>query len=471
MMRMKHARIMPLAVCALIVFCALGLYQTRAGGQVARPALPGAPTAPAAPAAPSVRAAAPAAPGTAVPDQKPASEDGPPIDLTCVGQQVPATVHVTALPPRTDAPAPTPDHPVALPLDASPIAYSYVWDFGDPQGRYNQLPGWNAAHVYDKPGKYTITLTVTDAFGKKTHRTSWVRIAPDTRKRVYVSNAGSDGPGVDGSTPNRPVRSVYRAMQLAQSDAVVLFRRGDRFEVPHQISINGRNVRLTNYADIAGRVIAPPGAPVVSDPPAAEGGNEAGNPDLPVLYKVSAPDGKNQELIFYVNPKSSEITFDGLEFDSQWTLKDPTLPKPWEKIPARAINAAGTNCTVRDCSFRNLTDAVNAELKPTGLLVQDCRFSNEIRGYGIYGNGTDHVYVGNLMLHSRTEHLIRVTEPGVTRLLIAYNDLYRPTTGKGSIELRNANWYYVSDNVVDGGSVRVGPQEQDPHQFPNWKQI
>ena len=34
------------------------------------------------------------------------------------------------------------------------------WDFGDPKGRFNTLPGFNAAHVYENPGDYTITLTV-----------------------------------------------------------------------------------------------------------------------------------------------------------------------------------------------------------------------------------------------------------------------------------------------------------------------
>lgn len=34
------------------------------------------------------------------------------------------------------------------------------WDFGDPAGKYNNLSGFNAAHVYENPGDYTITLTV-----------------------------------------------------------------------------------------------------------------------------------------------------------------------------------------------------------------------------------------------------------------------------------------------------------------------
>ena len=81
--------------------------------------------------------------------------------------------------------------------------------------------------------------------------------------------------------------------------------------------------------------------------------------------------------------------------------------------------------------------------------------------------------VGNTMAHSRQEHEIRCSEPGITRLLIAYNDLSRPNNNKGGIELRKAHWFYVAHNHIDGGTMRVGPQD-DPNikaQFPNWASI
>jgi hypothetical protein len=37
----------------------------------------------------------------------------------------------------------------------------FRWDFGDAGSRYNQMDGFNAAHVYDRPGTYTVRLTVT----------------------------------------------------------------------------------------------------------------------------------------------------------------------------------------------------------------------------------------------------------------------------------------------------------------------
>ena len=96
----------------------------------------------------------------------------------------------------------------------------------------------------------------------------------------------------------------------------------------------------------------------------------------------------------------------------------------------------------------------------------------ELRGYGIWAEGVDHVYLGNTMTNSCQEHLIRADDGSdgnaLTHVLIAYNNLSRPTNSKGSIELRTCTWFYVSDNVIKGGTVRVGLQEQAKDQFPNW---
>ena len=59
----------------------------------------------------------------------------------------------------------------------SPITARYEWDFGDPNGKYNALTGFNASHVYDAPGTYTVTLKVTDDVGRSTTVTQTVTVA------------------------------------------------------------------------------------------------------------------------------------------------------------------------------------------------------------------------------------------------------------------------------------------------------
>src|SRR5439155_25807818 len=90
----------------------------------------------------------------------------------------PCTIHVQAL----DLPLPT----------GRRLTARYQWDFGDPSGRYNQLSGWNAAHVYDRAGRFTITLTLTEESGATRKFTKTIEISPDTRKRIYVSTRGND---------------------------------------------------------------------------------------------------------------------------------------------------------------------------------------------------------------------------------------------------------------------------------------
>lgn len=380
--------------------------------------------------------------------------DGPPVDVTCIGTMAPAVVHVRCVAPRDAAGGPA----------GSPLDYRYEWDFGDPAGRWNELPGWNAAHVYDRPGQYTITLTCRAAGGRETYRRVTVRVAPDDRRRVYASADGNDA--LDGANPARAVRSAGRAFELAAkaADAWVLLRRGDVYDVSRPIHLGGRGLRVGSYARggdpddwSKGVQLKPvPGAAVKPRP---------ADP-LPVLRKVAAP--PRSESIFYVAQGSADTLFDGVEFDSEWGLKGEYGLK---KVPARAFTVGGTNFAVRGCSFRNLTDGLNTELKPTGVLVTDCHFGEEIRGYGIYSTGFDHAYVGNVMVHSRQEHLIRATEPGVVRVLIAYNHLSRPNKNKGSVELRMASWFTVAGNYLNDGTLRVGPLEQDQRQYPNWRDI
>lgn len=93
----------------------------------------------------------------------------------------------------------------------SPLFAKYQWDFGDPTGGYNRLPGWTAGHIYDNPGTYTVRLTVTDANGKSSTATQSINVAADTRRTVYVDAAsGSDNnPG----TITAPIRSFDRAQR------------------------------------------------------------------------------------------------------------------------------------------------------------------------------------------------------------------------------------------------------------------
>jgi PKD repeat protein len=305
-------------------------------------------------------------------------------------------------------------------FNGDPLSTTYSWDFGDPAGRFNTLVGWNAAHVYDKPGTYTVTLTVTDSAGKTATAKGTVKIAADTRQKIYVdAQTGSDTN--NGSSPTKAVASLAAASKLLNDNTELLLRRGQTFNVTDTIGLSFANLLIDAY----------------------------GSGAAPIVNKVLG----GGQSIFNVFGAADGILVQNIAFQTQWGL---TSKYGDQKLGARAFLVAGTNFAVRNCSFDNLDDGVNTAGQPDGVLVQDCNFGMGMRGCGIWAEGYDHVYLGNTMVNSTREHLIRSSGSGVHRVLIEDNNLSRPTNAKGSLELRTASWFYVRGNRIDGGTLRVG---------------
>ncbi|HZL37660.1 MAG TPA: PKD domain-containing protein [Tepidisphaeraceae bacterium] len=328
------------------------------------------------------------------------------------------TVHVNGLP--------------SLLAVGDPLTTTYKWDFGDPGTRFNDnLVGWNAAHTYDAPGSYTVTLTVTDSAGTTSVATGKVTIAADTRRKIYVDSvAGNDAN--TGLTPQTAVATAGRAGELVGNDTEMLFHNGQTFNVSATVAINASNVLIGTY----------------------------GSGAMARIVKITGPG----QSIFNIGGTSDGIVAENLVLDSMWDI----ATYGDAKVNARGFFVAGTNFTVRDCQFLNLDDGVNTAGQPTGVLVQDNYFGPMMRACPIWAEGYDHVYIGNTMTNSTQEHLIRASGTGVTRLMVEYNNLSRLDNSKGSLELRTASWFYVRGNIINGGTLRVGlPQGADP-QYTGW---
>src|SRR5580698_6531014 len=81
---------------------------------------------------------------------RPAAAD-PPMGILLPPGTAPCTLHVNGL---------------TVPLaTGTPLTTRYDWDFADETGKFNHLTGFNAAHVYDRAGKFNVKLTVTDSAG------------------------------------------------------------------------------------------------------------------------------------------------------------------------------------------------------------------------------------------------------------------------------------------------------------------
>ena len=70
----------------------------------------------------------------------------------------------------------------------NPLLDQYHWNFGDNPGtQYNGLDGWTAGHLYNTPGQYTITLTVTNTSGQSSVATAIVNVL-DSSALQTISN-------------------------------------------------------------------------------------------------------------------------------------------------------------------------------------------------------------------------------------------------------------------------------------------
>src|SRR5688572_29158558 len=116
----------------------------------------------------------------------------------------------------------------------------YEWDFGDPSGQFNTLIGWNAAHVYNQPGTYTLRLRLTNQLGEVSTRLVPVTITTANRTNIYVSPTGSDSNS--GQSASSPIQTFAKAATLVGPNKAILFQRGGTFNTTATMWISQTNV-------------------------------------------------------------------------------------------------------------------------------------------------------------------------------------------------------------------------------------
>jgi len=299
------------------------------------------------------------------------------------------------------------------------LGAKFEWDFGDAGAKHNTLSGFNAAHMYDKAGTYTVTLKVTNSAGKVASATTKVTVAAATRRYVYVSPSGNDAN--TGRTTSAAVKTFARAAQLVSDNTEVLFERGGTYNTTGTMNLGYSNVVVGAY----------------------------GSGSKPVLKWTGT---KSYGTIF-ATLNGTDVTVRGLSFDSAITTLE-------EEGYNDGIRVGGKNIAVRDCSFLNVGYAVNSNGIPEGVLVQDndCPNLKGLRTYFAWVQGTDHVYLGNTVKDSYQSHVMRLA--GGDRILIANNDLRNdPTTNgiRGVLTLHSGSYVYVAGNKISDSPLGLGP--------------
>lgn len=303
------------------------------------------------------------------------------------------------------------------------------WNFGDADGRYNALDGFNAAHVYDKAGTYTITRTIKTADGVATR--SWaVDVKPAARRTTYVSLDGDDRN--DGRTPEHAVRTFDRGVLGTNGgNGEVLFRRGDKFPVTRALQLRYDDCLLGAYGD-------------------------ASKP-RPVLFNIGTINSPTM-----IDSAGKRLVVEDLAFDAP-------KAKPFDKPGTLdVITAHGEGLVVRRCTALNINDLVNGNGHPVGVMIVDSEAPTEtgLRSYFAWVQGTDWTIVGNTVANSTREHVVRVG--GGERINIQFNrfsnlDRRKATTqpdaidtAKAALNIQKGAVLYVAHNVLIGPSG-VGP--------------
>ena len=303
----------------------------------------------------------------------------------------------------------------------------FEWNFGDPAGKHNALPGFNAAHVYDRPGTYTATLTVTGPGGTVSRYSRTVTVAARAMRTIYVAANGNDAS--EGGSQDRPVRTLGRAAQLITDDTRVVLRRGDTFGVAAGIGVENDNVVIATYGVGASPIVRYEGARVMTPMIRVEG-------------------------------SAKRVAIEGLTFDSIFNTDTNE-----ENMP-EAIQLGGTLCSVRGNTFLNVRNGVNGNGNPTGVYIADntAPSTTGIRGYFCWIEGTQYTIVDNTVVNTTREHVVRVGN--ATKVTIDYNDFTNldrravdPTDyRKSAINDQRGAYTYVAYNKANG-VISVGPLE------------
>lgn len=116
----------------------------------------------------------------------------------------------------------------------------YHWDFGDPESDSPTSSGAVAAHVFDKPGTYTVKLTTMEPDGSTEAKDTLITVDdPDVvfggTSTVCFSNS-SDFTGAPSGAQQVTTSRFDVAMSYYDTDKRLLFKRGDTFA--HQAAIS-----------------------------------------------------------------------------------------------------------------------------------------------------------------------------------------------------------------------------------------
>ena len=313
------------------------------------------------------------------------------------------------------------------------IGSHYEWDFGDPgSGTWSQTGksrnaaiGFTAAHVYETPGTYTATLTVTDQTGTVRTYAQAITVTAINGTTYYVAANGSDSN--NGTSISTPFLTASKGFSMARANVSILFRRGDTFPAsPLSISAAGPGI-VGTY----------------------------GTGARPIILSSASNNSNNG---------SNAITI-----SNDWRVMDLEIRgTAWA-----ALQSGGTY----PLFLRNFVNGGAGVFCGLGGGGTGAAFvENEVSApstYGTYFQGYQFAVLGNNVHNIGTSHAVRI--PHMAKGVVSQNRMWDPGTTRQALKLHSDNasndtrWVTVTDNLwrSDLWTISIGAQDAGVYETPS----
>jgi PKD repeat protein len=319
---------------------------------------------------------------------------------------------------------------------SDPEGALYSWDFGDPaSGTFtvsttgksrNTATGYTTAHVYETPGTYTVTLTVTQVNGTINTYTQQITVSGFSGTTRYIA-AGATGAGDGTSEANAwGASSIATAIAWVNGGAnrQLLFKRGDSFALGSR-SISGAGPGIVGAYGTGNRpILTGSGASAILD----VSGNDWRIVDLDIQHSrrpTSADDG------------------------------------------SRAVDVSGDNVTVLRVKGTGAWVVFSNTYGLTrGNIWADCESTTG--AYQTYFAGFHEGIIGCNFHDSTVTHVVRFWI--AQRVAVQSSRLFNPAATRHALKLHaDVSQNYgsaiasISDNIAGGASTwtfSIGPQDE-----------
>jgi PKD repeat protein len=329
----------------------------------------------------------------------------------------------------------------------------YAWDFGagtegDEGGRY--FEGFNAAHIFETVGTYTVTLTVTDYLGSTDTGTVSITVNARNSAGTYyvdsdIGNDAYDGTAATVADGHGPWRTANKPIFLMQKTGGVypfapgdriLFNRGQIFEFSGHMATGAIGMTyVPNNEFCKGVQIGAYGDPQLA---------------RPVIRWVGTSDVVNglpaSAYVYDAAMGGTDIVFSDLNFQmlnpSNGSLVAGLLfaPSGWKSIVFLRVNvsdSAGGFITMEGASNR-----------ASGMFIISCTFDNELTsqnsGTHMYGSFS-RIAILNSRFDNAGNHICYLT--AIDKAAICDNVFSRPAFGRTALRISGGTVADPGNNI------------------------